>query len=110
MKNVIKLIVNVYSNVKSEIKDVFKTVSDLGLYENAWQSKSNDNNIVIGLNTVIDDSEFDKLVALFDDKGVSLKRADLSNRETQRALDRMDNIEDMLFISNPANLDDLFNC
>ena len=110
MKNVIKLIVNVYENVKSEIKNVFRKVSDLGYYQNAWVSKTNENNIVIGLNTVIDDSEFDKLVALFDDKGVSLKRADLSNRETQRALDRMDNIEDMLFISNPANLDDLFYC
>ena len=110
MKNVIKLIVNVYSNVKSEIKDVFKTVSDLGLYENAWQSKSNDNNIVIGLNKVLDDNEFDKLVALFDESGVSLKRADLDSKDSQRAMDRMDNIEDLLFISNPANLDDLFAC
>tara|TARA_R100000808_G_C2147345_1_gene155303 strand:+ start:485 stop:817 length:333 start_codon:yes stop_codon:yes gene_type:complete len=110
MKNVIKLMVNVYANVKAEIKEVFKSVSDLGIYENAWQSKTNDNNIVIGLNAVLDDAEFDKLVALFDKSGVSLKRADLDSRDSQRAMDRMDNIKDMLFISNPANLDDLFAC
>ena len=110
MKNVIKLIVNAYANVKSDIKSVFRAVSDLGVYKRAWVSKSNDSNIVIGLTKVLDDSEFDKLVALFDDKNVSLGRADLSNRDTQRALDNMDSIEDMLFISNPASLDDLFDC
>ena len=48
-------------------EDWYKRNKDLGLYENAWQSKSNDNNIVIGLNKVLDDNEFDKLVALFDE-------------------------------------------
>ena len=110
MKKVIQLIVNVYSSVKSEIKQVFKTVSGLGVYENAWQSKSNENNIVIGLNAVLDDAEFDKLVALFKDSTVSLKRADLTSRDSQRALDNMDDIVDMLYISNPAGLDDLFDC
>ena len=109
MKNVIKLIVESYITFKEDIKSVFRTVSDLGVYSNAWVSKSNDNNIVIGLKSVLDDSEFDKLLELFENKDISLKRADLTNKQTQRALDSMDKIEDMLYISNPASIDDLLN-
>ena len=110
MGKVIELIQRMYNNTKETIKDVFRTVSELGLYNNAWVSKTNDNNIVIGLNQVLSDSEFDKLVATFKDTDTSLKRANLDDKQTQRALDNMEEIEDMLFISKPSSIDDLLNC
>ena len=110
MGKVIELIQRMYNNTKETIKDVFRTVSELGLYNNAWVSKTNDNNIVIGLNQVLSDSEFDKLVATFKDTDTSLKRADLDNKQTQRAMDNMEEIEDMLFISKPSSIDDLLDC
>jgi hypothetical protein len=110
MGKVIELIQRMYNNTKETVKDVFRTVSELGLYKNAWVSKTNDNNIVIGLNQVLSDSEFDKLVATFKDTDTSLKRANLDDKQTQRAIDNMEEIEDMLFISKPSSIDDLLNC